>query len=82
MQWTGDGFTPICDPDGRVQLRAEDHPLAGPETFDLADSQQVPAPPAPPWTLWACGALGGASDPRALVAALLRSIERPEASHV
>ena len=82
LQWTGDGFTPICDPDGRVQLRAEDHPLAGPETFDLADSQQVPAPPAPPWTLWACGALGGASDPRALVAALLRSIERPEASHV
>jgi len=30
LRWTGSGFAPICDPEGRVQLRAEDHPLAGP----------------------------------------------------
>ena len=82
LQWNGDGFAPACDPDGRALLRAEDHPLAGPATFDLADSQHAPAPPTPPWTLWACGAVGGASDPATLAAKLLAVIRGSEASHV
>jgi len=30
LRWTGAGFAPVLDAEGRVQLRAEDHPLAGP----------------------------------------------------
>ncbi len=30
LRWTGSGFAPVIDPEGRVQLRAEDHALAGP----------------------------------------------------
>lgn len=30
LRWTGSGFAPVVDAEGRVQLRAEDHALAGP----------------------------------------------------
>ncbi len=71
LQWNGDGFAPVCDADGRAQLRAEDHPLAGP-IFDVTDSQApAPTPLTSSWTLWACGALGGARDPHKLAAKLL-----------
>ncbi len=90
LQWNGDGFAPVCDPDGRVQLRAEDHPLAGPASFDVGTTMRgPPAPPTPPWSLWACGSLHGGplhgpGDGSAVAAALLRHIDRPvpEASHV
>ncbi|WP_293269359.1 hypothetical protein [Nannocystis sp.] len=71
LRWTGSGFAPICDPDGRVQLRAAEHPLAD-------------DPPAnPPWTLWATGALNQHDAGEAVAAALLRQLARavPKASH-
>jgi len=71
LRWTGSGFAPICDPDGRVQLRAAEHPLAD-------------DPPAtPPWTLWATGALHEHDAGEAVAAALLRQRARPvqKASH-
>jgi sarcosine oxidase subunit alpha len=86
LQWNGDGFAPVCDADGRVQLRAEDHPLAGPASFDAGTLMRgPPAPPTSAWTLWACGSLRAAGDDGAAVAAaLLRDIQRPavEAGHV
>lgn len=66
LRWTGRGFAPVCDPEGRVQLRAEEHPLAD-------------APPAPaPWTLWATGALADPARSGAQIAeSLLRQLGRP-----
>ena len=82
LRWNGEGFAPMCDAEGQVQLRAEDHPLAGPAIFTTATAADgPPPPPTPPWTLWACGALRGTSDGLAVAAALLRTI-RPEAGHV
>ncbi len=77
LRWTGAGFAPVCDPEGRVQLRAEDHALAGPalegrihvHADDASDSTATnPDSPPPPaqalWTLWAAGELTGtASSP-------------------
>ena len=69
LRWTGAGFAPICDPEGRVQLRAEDHPLAGPPLegrihvhadarTSSATRLDTPPPPAEAlWTLWAAGEL-------------------------
>jgi sarcosine oxidase subunit alpha len=71
LRWTGAGFAPICDVDGRVTLRAEDHPLG-----------EAP-PAAAPWTLWATGTLAGGAG-RDVATAVLRALGRPvpEASHV
>ncbi|MBA3548500.1 MAG: hypothetical protein H0T76_18615, partial [Nannocystis sp.] len=62
-----------CDAEGRVQLRAEDHALAGPplegrihvHADDPGDHSEIdPDSPPPPaqalWTLWAAGELAGA----------------------
>ena len=75
LRWTGHGFAPVCDPEGRVQQRSEDHPLA----------DQPPA--TPPWTLWATGALRGPDPGDALLSALVAALVGdnqpvPGASHV
>ncbi len=83
LRWNGRGFAPVCDADGRVTLRAEDHPLAGPAAGDSHDGP--PAPPTPPWTLWVCGALRDTGDDGSTVAAaILRTLGRPtaKATHV
>lgn len=71
VRWTGAGFAPICDADGRATRRDQDHPLGGDER---------PAPP--PWTLWIAGELRGDCGPaeapasgRAVAAAILRARE-------
>jgi sarcosine oxidase subunit alpha len=66
LRWTGHGFAPVCDPEGQVSLRAEEHPLAD-------------DPPAvPPWTLWVTGALRGpGSAGEQVAAALLRHLATP-----
>jgi sarcosine oxidase subunit alpha len=51
LRWTGAGFAPVCDADGRAALRAHDHPLAEP-------GRAAP----PPWTLWIAGELRGDVD--------------------
>ncbi|HEY0136948.1 MAG TPA: 2Fe-2S iron-sulfur cluster-binding protein, partial [Nannocystis sp.] len=81
LRWNGDGFAPVCDADGRVQLRAEDHPLAGPASFDVGTILDgPPAPPTPAWTLWACGSLRATGDDGAAVArALLRHMQPTQA---
>ena len=87
LRWTGAGFVPVCDAHGRAELRAEDHPLAGPVH---AASTTPPAPASPPWTLWITGSLRGGSlrgapedSPTALAAAIVRALGRatPEARH-
>lgn len=87
LRWTGAGFVPVCDPDGRALLRAEDHPLAGPPVHaadDATDPPLTPPPPAAaPWTLWAAGELAGAAPDasaasgRAVARAVLRALGRP-----
>ena len=98
LRWTGAGFAPICDREGRVELRAEDHPLAGPTVPDLTTSRdepdaqtgdlRPPPPAAAAWTLWAAGELAGAepsasaASGRAVARAVLRALGRPEAADV
>lgn len=80
--FTGAGFAPVCDHDGRIAAGLAGHPL------EAADAQTA-APP--PWTLWAVGELAGATTPAEIrasaercAAALLRvlSAPAPEDSHV
>lgn len=69
VRWTGAGFAPACDADGRATLRRHDHPLGVGEH-----------PADPPWTVWIAGELRGdcsAADApasgRSVAAAILRS---------
>lgn len=80
VRWTGAGFAPVCDADGRAALRGHDHPLGSDER-----------PADPPWTLWIAGELRGdcpaseaATSGRSTAAAILRVLGRPvpEASRV
>jgi len=89
LRWTGAGFAPVVDAEGRVQARAEDHPLAGPplegrihvhadaRADAVADDLDAPPPPPPAlWTLWAAGELVGAPDPAASGRAVASAILR------
>jgi len=79
VRWTGAGFAPVCDADGRAALRHHDHPLGSDERRE-----------DPPWTLWIAGELRGdctaAEAPasgRRIAAAILTALGRPvpEDSH-
>lgn len=81
VRFTGAGFAPIVDADGRVAAGPPEHPL---EVVGAAS----PAPA--PWTLWAVGELAGHATRDAIVAsaarcaaALLRRLSSPapEDSH-
>src|SRR5690606_22900262 len=59
ITFTGAGFAPVCDRDGRVAGGHIAHAL------DPAGER----PPAPaPWSLWAVGELAGATTPAEIVA--------------
>lgn len=82
VRFTGAGFAPICDDDGRIAAGPPEHPL---EVVGEASASA-----APPWTLWAAGELTGASTrPQILAsaercaAALLARLRSPapEDSH-
>jgi sarcosine oxidase subunit alpha len=79
VRWTGAGFAPACDADGRAALRRHDHPLGSDERGE-----------DPPWTLWIAGELRGdctaAEAPasgRRVAASILSALGRPvpEDSH-
>ncbi|MDC0722702.1 2Fe-2S iron-sulfur cluster-binding protein [Nannocystis bainbridge] len=82
IQFTGAGFAPVCDADGRIAAGPAAHPL------EAADAQTAPPPP---WTLWAVGELAGATTPAEIrgtvarcAAALLRALAdspAPKDSH-
>lgn len=89
LRWTGSGFAPVVDAEGRVQLRAEDHALAGPPlegrihmhadasasgTPIGPSSDALDVPPPPAEALWTLWAAGE------LVADPLRSPRDPAAS--
>jgi len=89
LRWTGSGFAPVIDPEGRVQLRAEDHALAGihppadnainhrTSNAITAIALDVPPPPAEAlWTLWAAGELVDSPTPAASGRAVARAILR------
>ncbi|WAS97870.1 2Fe-2S iron-sulfur cluster-binding protein [Nannocystis punicea] len=72
IHFTGAGFAPVCDADGRIATAPAAHPL------EAADAQTAPPPP---WTLWAVGELAGATTPPEIrgtvdrcAAALLRAL--------
>ena len=76
LRWTGSGFAPVVDAEGRVQLRAEDHALAGPPLegrvhmpadTSASDHSSHPAtaldtPPPPAEALWTLWAAGELVD--------------------
>lgn len=75
--FTGAGFAPRVDPEGRVATGRAAHPL---------DGEDAPPVAAPPWTLWAVGELTGATTPAEIqasvdrcAAALLRALDGPAA---
>ncbi|MCY1053498.1 2Fe-2S iron-sulfur cluster-binding protein [Nannocystis sp. SCPEA4] len=82
IRFTGAGFAPECDADGRIAAGPAAHPL------EAADAQTAPPPP---WTLWAVGELAGATTPAEIqasvdrcAAALLRALAEspaPKDSH-
>ena len=80
LRWTGSGFAPVVDAEGRVQLRAEDHALAGPPLegrvhmpADTSASGESPTaiddaldvPPPPADAPWTLWAAGELVDSRA-----------------
>lgn len=87
VRWTGAGFAPVCDADGRATLRSVDHPLGANQHHGPPGLAGRPTPP--PWTLWIAGELRGdcgvdqaADSGRTVAAAIVRALKPvPEASH-
>lgn len=82
IHFTGAGFAPVVDADGRIAAGPAAHPL---------EAEGAQTAPPPPWTLWAVGELAGATTPAEIrgtvdrcAAALVRALAEspdPKDSH-